>query len=98
MSIKKFFISIYLMFLCSLFLSNYVYAKILTIEDKGEYIIGDGVGIDMPTAKKGAFEDAQTNAARQAGTYIYSRSKVVKSKLTEDEFIVMTAAIMKPYI
>ena len=78
-----------------LFESTPAHAEMLTIKDKGEYIMGDAEGVDIPTAKKGAFDDAKKNAVEQAGSYLETHTVVADFRLIKDKMESISAAIVK---
>ncbi|MBR1419792.1 MAG: tetratricopeptide repeat protein [Selenomonadaceae bacterium] len=66
-----------------------------TIEADGEYIVGEGMGEDISTAKERARVFALRNASRQAGVFVESISEVKNLMLTEDEIRTISANVLQ---
>ena len=66
-----------------------------TIEADGEYIVGEGMGEDISTAKERARVYALRNASRQAGVFVESISEVKNLMLTEDEVRTISANVLQ---
>ena len=71
------------------------YAKTVTVEATGTYLIGDGPNENISIAKARAREDAMRIATEQVGVYIESYSKTQNSILTHDEITVVAAQVLQ---
>lgn len=81
------------MIIASLFLVTVVHAQIQTYEGVGECYINDGETVDF--GKERAALIAERDALEQVKFYIRSKSRVVNSKLLEDEIIIIAAGILQ---
>lgn len=77
------------------FTSSTSFAKTITVEATGEYLIGDGPNENISVAKARAREEAMRLATEKVGVYVESYSKTNNSALTQDEIRVVAAQVLK---
>ncbi len=71
------------------------YAKVVTVEAEGTYLVGDGLNENINIAKELARRDALRNASERAGVYVQSYSVTSNNVLTKDEVTVVSASILQ---